>query len=111
MTSKPVNWTPELVARAKAYQLEGLSMSQIGAKLGVSSSAVSGVFHRLKHGFDPGRPKPATPKRIYEKVTRDYEVPAPRRNDHLAHCLAVIRANNSCGFPVCDAPAHYRVAA
>jgi hypothetical protein len=39
------------------------------------------------------------------------EAPPKVKTNHLKHCLAVVRANNGCGFPVCDAPPTYRVAA
>ena len=50
-----MEWTEELIARLKAYWLEGLSTAEIGRRLNISKNAVVGKAHRLDL---PARPSP-----------------------------------------------------
>ena len=51
-------WTVEMRARLENLWAEGLSMSQIGDRLGVSKNSISGMAHRM--GL-PARPSPIKP--------------------------------------------------
>ena len=62
-TEKDVSWTDERVELLKKLWAEGLSASQIAAKLGgVSRNAVIGKVHRLKLSGRAKAPKTASPK-------------------------------------------------
>jgi len=103
----------KLIARIKAYKLEGRSYGYIARKLGLSRSAISGLVYRDKHGFDYAPPR--APKAMPEKIERTYEAPAWRPNDCYSHLRLVMAAEAQgspygCGFPVCVEPPARRAA-
>ena len=58
--TEPLQWTDDRLKKLTALWKKGLSISQMGEKLGVSRNAIAGKVHRL------GLPKRQSP--IYEKT-------------------------------------------
>ncbi len=58
-----MDWTDERVAELRALWDEGLSVSQIGKRLGITKNAVTGKVDRLRNsGVNiPARPSPLPP--------------------------------------------------
>lgn len=99
----------KLLARAKAYRLEGYGLTAIARRLGVSKNVISGLFYRDRKGLAVGRPTlQREPRPIAERFA--YSVPTPRANDCMKHLLMIADAHGH-GFPVLNLQPTYRVAA
>jgi hypothetical protein len=103
-------FTYEERERVRQLFAEGCSRDSIAEKLGRSRSAVDRQMNQMGLRSTPVRRGPLF------KPEGTYQVPPKRPNDHLAHCQAIMGADEpgkpyGCGFPVCVIPPAYRVAA
>lgn len=100
-----------LLARIKAYKMEGLSHRAIARKLGVSAPVVGGLVYRDRHGLGIGQTPPRTRKPEPVNPPRGgSQAPTPRPNDCLKHLLMIQDAHGT-GFPYLSLAPGYRVAA
>lgn len=98
MTFKP-GWTVERIATLKRLQADGLTCSQIAAKLGgVSRNAVIGKLHRegISGGPVVRKPKSARPTTVNKQF--DGIANRVRRNRHNATHLLAIAGELDPGF-------------
>jgi hypothetical protein len=98
--------------RERIRELVGLGYTrdQIAEAIQRSRGTVDRYIVRL------GLLKPRTLRSPIEKPEKTFEAPPKIKTDHLAHCQAIMGADEpgkpyGCGFPVCDTRAAYRVAA
>lgn len=102
----------KLLARIKAYKLEGLTHRQIAKKLGVTPNTVAGLVYRDRHGLAIGRPTlQRDPTPYVERFKGGHDTPEQRPNDCFKHLELIAKANNGKGFPFLNLPPTYRVAA
>ena len=98
-------WTEERLEQLKALWAEGLSITQIGLRIGVSRNAVVGKVHRM--GL-PKRQSPivrsANPKRDERPIQRRRAVPLTLEQWDRNTCSWPIGDPKTDGFSFCGAP-------
>jgi hypothetical protein len=110
--ARPKPWTPPEIDALRSLADQGISVSRMAQLLHRSEERIRPMLRELL-----GKPYVSRPSEALAEERRAYlakcksEAIARRPNDHLAHCLAVIRANNGCGYPAYEIPPTYRVAA
>lgn len=87
-------WTPEdetLLLELCETNMTWAGMAKI---LGREKSSVGSKIYELRSGAHSWRGGQG------KQFHASFQIPTKRRNDDLAHCRAVMRANNGYGFPV-----------
>jgi hypothetical protein len=110
--ARPKPWTVHEIDALRSLADQGVSVTTMARNIYRSEARIRAMLKELLG--KPYVPKPAdmlAEQRRANLCEGRGELVTRRSNDHLGHCLAVIRANGGCGYPAYDIPPTYRVAA